>query len=86
MANVNIRVDDNLKKDVENLLGELGLNISTATNMFYRQILKHHGIPFDVKTEPFYSENNLKYLEKAYNEMKQGKGELHDIIEISEDV
>lgn len=81
MANVNIRVEDDVKKDVEYILKELGLNLSTATNMFYKQILTHHGIPFEIKMDPFYSKKNIAYLEKAYNEMKNGKGGTHDIIE-----
>ena len=37
MANINIRIDDNLKKDAENLFNDLGLNMTTATTMFLKQ-------------------------------------------------
>ena len=47
MANINIRIDDNLKKDAENLFNDLGLNMTTATTMFLKQCLYCHGLPFD---------------------------------------
>jgi DNA-damage-inducible protein J len=49
MANVNIRVDDTLKRDTEGILSELGLSMSTATNLFYKQVVRYGGIPFDLK-------------------------------------
>ena len=47
-TNVSIRVDAELKKDVEALFSELGLTLSSATNVFYRQALRTKGIPFPV--------------------------------------
>lgn len=55
MANINIRIDDNLKKDAENLFNDLGLNMTTATTMFLKQCLYCHGLPFEVRMDPFYS-------------------------------
>lgn len=52
MANINIRIDDNLKKDAENLFNDLGLNMTTATTMFLKQCLYCHGLPFEVRMDP----------------------------------
>jgi DNA-damage-inducible protein J len=51
MANVNIRVDDTLKRDTEVVLSELGLSMSAATNLFYKQVVRFGGIPFDLRIE-----------------------------------
>jgi DNA-damage-inducible protein J len=51
MANVNIRVDDSLKKKTETILNNLGLNLSVATNVFYRQVVQRHGLPFEVRLD-----------------------------------
>lgn len=51
MANVSIRVEDDVKKKAELVLSKLGLNISTATNVFLRQVILHNGIPFPVELE-----------------------------------
>ena len=59
MANVNIRVDDNLKRDTENILSELGISMSAATNMFYKQVVRYGGIPFDLRVSPVYFYTNL---------------------------
>lgn len=48
-SNINIRVDRKLKEDVENLFEPMGLNVSTAVNMFFNQCLIENKIPFDVK-------------------------------------
>ena len=62
MANINIRIDDNLKKDAENLFNDLGLNMTTATTMFLKQCLYCHGLPFEVRMDPFYSATNQAHL------------------------
>jgi len=52
MANVNIRVDDTVKKQVEFIFSELGLSMSSATSIFYRQVVRTGGIPFELRLEP----------------------------------
>ena len=47
-ANLSIRIDPELKKDAEQLFGQLGMNLSTAFNVFVRQSLRVGGIPFTV--------------------------------------
>lgn len=50
-TNLNVRVDENLKKNAEELLNDLGMNMSTAINVFLRQLVRVHGIPFEIKAE-----------------------------------
>lgn len=47
-TNVNIRMNTELKKQAEALFGELGMNLTTAFNIFVRQSLRQGGIPFTV--------------------------------------
>ena len=47
-TNVNIRMDDKLKKDFEKNCNELGLNMTTAFNIFARAVVRHRRIPFDI--------------------------------------
>ena len=51
MANISVRVEDNVKKQAEQILSHLGLSLSSATNMFLHQIIQHNGIPFPVELE-----------------------------------
>ncbi|MCL2048152.1 MAG: type II toxin-antitoxin system RelB/DinJ family antitoxin [Defluviitaleaceae bacterium] len=47
-VNVTIRMDENVKKHSEQVLHELGLNISTAINMYMRAIARQKKIPFEI--------------------------------------
>jgi len=73
MANVNIRVDDTLKHDAERIFSALGLSMSTATNIFYRQVVRYKGIPFELRVDPFYSSENQAHLRKAISEYEAGR-------------
>ncbi len=48
-VNVSIRIDSDVKKDSETLYAALGVNLSTAINVFLRQSLRTGGFPFEVK-------------------------------------
>ncbi len=48
-TNINVRVDSTLKQEAEALFMDLGLNMSSAINMFLRSAINHNGIPFEVK-------------------------------------
>ncbi|MDR0996564.1 MAG: type II toxin-antitoxin system RelB/DinJ family antitoxin, partial [Zoogloeaceae bacterium] len=50
-----MRIDDSLKQQAETVLAEIGLNLSTATTVFLKQVVRQHGIPFEVRADPFYS-------------------------------
>lgn len=52
MANINIRIDDNLKKEAETLFNDLGLNMTTAIGLFLKQCVLCQGIPFDIRLYP----------------------------------
>ena len=47
-TNISIRMDADLKAQADALFGELGMNITTAFNIFVRQALREGGIPFDI--------------------------------------
>lgn len=51
MTTLNVRVDENLKKQASELFADLGLDMSTAVNMFLRQAVMKDGLPFDVVRE-----------------------------------
>ena len=83
MAQVNIRIDDRLKEKADSLFDELGLNMTTAFNIFVRQVIRQGGIPFEIttKTDPFYSESNLRMLRQSIKNADEGKMTEHELIE-----
>ena len=65
-GNPTLRMDSELKEQASELFKALGLDLSAATGIFYRQALRCHGLPFDVKTdEP--NETTYKAMESAKN-------------------
>lgn len=50
-TNLNVRVDEDVKRDVEEILSEIGLNMSTAINVFLKKVIREQGIPFEMKLE-----------------------------------
>lgn len=73
MANVNIRVDDKLKQEAENIFSELGLSLSAATNVFYKQVVRYGGIPFELRIDPFYCAENQSHLLKTIDDYEAGR-------------
>ena len=47
-TNVYIRIEPDVKSQAERILADLGLPASTAINLFYKQIILHRGLPFEV--------------------------------------
>lgn len=51
MANVNIRIDNNIKKEAEIVFAKLGLTPTTAITLFYNQVIRTNSIPFELKAD-----------------------------------
>ena len=51
VTNLNIRTDKDVKDKAEMIFAELGLNMTTAINMFLRTTIREHGIPFSLKLD-----------------------------------
>ena len=50
-TNLNIRIEKTIKYKAEEIFNELGLNMTTAVNMFLRTAIREHGIPFELKLD-----------------------------------
>lgn len=83
MAQISLRVDDDVKRNAEITLNDIGLSMSAAINIFLKEIAREKRIPFELSADPFYSENNIKYLEKKMQDYKFGKLKFaeHELIE-----
>ena len=50
-TNLNIRIDKDIKDQAEGIFNELGINMTTAVNIFLRTAIREHGIPFELKLD-----------------------------------
>jgi len=89
MAQVNIRIDDDLKEKAEVFLDELGFTFSSAFNVFIKQAIRERRIPFDIDLRSLYPSGDYQ-LTKAElilraDEMEKGSNiEIQDLIEVPE--
>ena len=83
MAQVNIRIDDTLKEQGEKLFTALGMSFSTAISVFVSQSVREGGLPFEVttKTDPFFSESNMKVLRASITDMEARRGIVRKTME-----
>ena len=82
-AMINFRIDENIKKEMEKVCREMGMSMTTAFTIFATKVTKEKRIPFEITADSFYSESNMKYLEKIITDIESGKAKLveHDLIE-----
>ena len=82
-AMINFRMDEELKKSMEETCKDLGLSMTTAFTIFAKKMTREKRIPFDVSVDPFYSESNMAYLKKVVEDIETGKAVLaeHELIE-----
>ena len=73
-ATAHARLTPEIKKEAEDILKNLGISISSAYEMFYRQIIAHGGIPFEMRIP------NQK-TRQAMQDARDGKGEKYDTVE-----
>ena len=85
-VNVNFKLDEDVKKSMEQACSELGLSMSAAFTIFARKVAREKRIPFDVSVDPFYSESNIRYLERKKREIDEGRAHIeeHDLIEVDD--
>lgn len=83
MAQISLRVDDDVKRNAELTLNDIGLSMSAAITIFLKKVAREKRIPFELSADPFYSESNIKYLEKKMEDYKAGKLKFaeHELIE-----
>ena len=69
---VNFRMDEELKKSMEETCRDLGLSMTTAFTIFAKKMTREKRIPFEVSVDPFYSDRNMEYLKKVIGDIESG--------------
>lgn len=87
LTTLTARVDKKDKVAFDNFCSNVGLNTSTAINLFVKAVLREKRIPFEIaqSSDPFFSEPNFTYVKKSVNELREGKGCAHELIEVHDE-
>lgn len=86
-ATFSVRMDEDVKEQFEDFCTKVGMNTTTAFNMFARAVIRERRLPFEVAVDPdpFYSEENQAYLKQAFADLEAGRNwHYHDLIEVSD--
>ena len=79
---VTFRMDEALKKDFDELCGQLGMSMSTAFIIYAKQMIRHGGVPFEIVADPFFSESNLRSVKNGIDQLKAGQTVTKSIDEL----
>jgi DNA-damage-inducible protein J len=82
-AMVNFRLDENIKKNMEQACKEMGMSMTTAFTIFATKVGEEKRMPFEIAADPFYSESNMNYLRRVISDIETGNAVLteHELIE-----
>ena len=82
---INFRMDEELKKSMEQACREMGLSMTAAFTIFATKVSKEKRIPFEVAVDPFYSDANMERLLRGIAALNAGKGIEHGLIEADDE-
>lgn len=84
---ITARVDSSDKSKFDSFCSGVGINTSTAINMFVKAVLRENKIPFEItySPDPFYSKSNMAHLRKSIQELRDGKCAVHELIEVDDE-
>jgi DNA-damage-inducible protein J len=73
-TNLTIRIDESIKQEAEALFSKIGLNMSSAINVFFRQAIREQAIPFELKPyDDYYTGENLSRLKRSMAQAERGE-------------
>lgn len=75
MTTISLRFDDDMKRDLDEMCDEMGMNLTTFFMIYAKKALRDRKIPFEITApaDPFYSEQNMRQIRKAGNQIHEGK-------------
>ena len=81
---VNFRMDSSLKQAMQETCRRMGMDMTTAFNLFAVRVTRDQKIPFEISADPFYSAENMSHLKKVTSRIDSGKAKLeeHELIEV----
>ncbi len=73
MANVQVRVDDNLRAQAQAVANSMGMDLASAVRIFLTHMVRENGLPFRPVGDPFYSAQNQAHLAKVVEDLNNGR-------------
>lgn len=77
-ANLYVRIEPEIKEQAETILNALGIPASNAITMFYKQIIFHNGLPFEVKLPDHLLDVSRMTPEQLNIELEEGYADIQE--------
>ena len=74
MAQISLRVEDDVKKKAEQARVDIGMSLSTAINIYLNKLGREKRITFVVSVDPFYSQKNMTRLKNSVAQIEATRG------------
>ena len=79
VAQISLRIEDDVKKRAEEACADIGLSLSATINIYLKKLGNEKRIPFEVSADPFYSQENMARLRKSVAQMESTGGTVHEV-------
>ena len=75
MTTISIRLDDDMKKELDEMCDDMGMNLTTFFMIYAKKALRDRKIPFEITApvDPFYSESNIAQIKRSEKQADEGK-------------
>jgi DNA-damage-inducible protein J len=84
-TNLTIRIDESIKREAESLFNKIGLNMSAAVNVFFRQAIREQAIPFELKPyDDYYTGAKMERLIHSIGQAERGEVITKTIAELED--
>lgn len=83
MAQICLSIDDDVKREAEQVCEDMGMSMSTAVNIYLKRLSRERRIPFEVMAEPFWYSENAAILDRRIADIRAGRNvSEHELIEV----
>lgn len=75
MTTISLRMDDDMKKELDEMCESMGMNLSTFYMIYTKKALRERKIPFEIEApiDPFFSKSNLAQIAHSSKQIAEGK-------------
>ena len=75
MTTISLRFDDDMKRELDEMCDEMGMNLTTFFMIYAKKALRERRIPFEIAApaDPFMSDSNMAQIRKAIRQVEDGR-------------
>jgi len=69
---VTVRMDEHIKEQLEAILHDIGMNLTTGFNVFARAVIRHGGLPFELNQSAYRNPYNMERIKHSLQQLEDG--------------